>query len=238
MEYYITMLLGILEITMLDLVLCGDNIGIIALATRNLPKKSAKLAGLIGISGAILLRIYFAACISVFLKVKWFPIRLIGGVILMKVTWDLIKSNHEEEEYHVNNSQKFWDAVIAVIIADISMSLDNVLAIAGAADGNMFLITFGILLNIPIIFFGSQFVLKLMKKNPMVIYIGGAILAFTSVRMILEDNLFKHYINVPHNAAKLLPLALALLTIMYGLNRTETYRRNKRNNRNKVSKAS
>lgn len=237
MEQYITFLLGVLEITMLDLVLCGDNIGIIALATRSLPKKQAKLAGLIGITGAIILRIYFAACISIFLRVKWFPIRLIGGVILMKVTWDLIKSNHEEEEYHGGDSHKFWDAVISVIVADISMSLDNVLAIAGAADGDMLLISFGILLNIPIIFFGSQFVVKLMKKNPIVIYIGGAILAFTSVRMILEDNLFKHYITISHSITTLLPWIAAGLTMTYGYKRVVDSR-NKQSSKNNISKAS
>ncbi|WP_163192387.1 TerC family protein [Clostridium thermarum] len=238
MEYYLTLILGILEITMLDLVLCGDNIGIIALVTKNLPKKSAKLASFIGITGAIILRIYFAACISVFLKVKWIPLRLVGGIILAKVTWDLIKSDHEDEEYHGKENKKFWDAVFSVIIADISMSLDNVLAITGAADGNMLLITFGILLNIPIIFFGSQFVVKLMKKNPMVIYIGGAILAFTSVRMIVEDALFKHYITLGNNVDKILPWNAALITLIYGYDRAKKSKSQIGNNKNKITRAS
>jgi YjbE family integral membrane protein len=238
MEHYISFILGVLEITMLDLVLCGDNIGIIALATRNLPKKSAKLASLIGISGAIILRIYFAACISVFLRIKWIPLRLVGGLILAKVTWDLIKSNHEGEEYRGKENKRFWDAVISVIIADISMSLDNVLAITGAADGDMVLITFGILLNIPIIFFGSQFVVRLMKKNPMVIYVGGAILAFTSVRMLMEDNLFKHYITLAHNVDKILPMIVALITLVYGYNHSKVITKQANNNRNGINKAS
>ena len=81
MELNIGLVLGILEIALLDLVLCGDNIGIIALATRNLPPKSGKLAGIIGVTGAIALRIYFAICISAFLRIKWIPLRLIGGII-------------------------------------------------------------------------------------------------------------------------------------------------------------
>lgn len=238
MEHYITLILGVLEITLLDLVLCGDNIGIIALATRDLPKKSAKLASFIGITGAIILRIYFAACISVFLKVKWIPLRLIGGIILAKVTWDLIKSNHEEEEYLGKENKKFWDAVFSVIIADISMSLDNVLAITGAADGNMILIAFGILLNIPIIFFGSQFVVKLMKRNPMVIYAGGAILAFTSVRMILEDALFKHYITLADNVDKILPWIAAVITLIYGYGRAKEVKNHIAIKENKITRAS
>lgn len=238
MELNIGLVLGVLEIALLDLVLCGDNIGIIALATRNLPPKSARLAGIIGISGAIGLRVYFAICISAFLKVKWIPLRLIGGVILIKVTWDLINSTQKEEEYQGKPSQKFWDAVIAVILADVSMSLDNVLAIAGAADGNISLIVIGIFLNIPIIFFGSQFVMKLMQKRPMVVYIGGSILAFTSVKMIMEDNLFMHYIPVPHSAGILLQLVGAVAVILYGYNRIKKENSRPKINKEKMSKAS
>lgn len=238
MELNIGLVLGILEIALLDLVLCGDNIGIIALATRNLPAKSAKLAGIIGVTGAIALRVYFAICISAFLKIKWIPLRLIGGIILIKVTWDLINSIQKEEEYHGRQSQKFWDAVIAIILADVSMSLDNVLAIAGAADGDIRLIVIGIFLNVPIIFFGSQFVMKLMQKKPMVVYFGGAILAFTSIKMIMEDNIFRHYITIPHNISLLLQMAAAVGVILYGYNRLKNEKSKASVNRNKFYKAS
>ncbi|NLP27817.1 MAG: YjbE family putative metal transport protein [Clostridia bacterium] len=239
MELNIGLILGILEIALLDLVLCGDNIGIIALATRNLPAKSARLAGIIGVSAAIGLRIYFAICISAFLKVKWIPLRLIGGLILAKVTWDLIKATEiEEEEYNGKSAQKFWDAVIAVILADISMSLDNVLAIVGAANGNLRLIVIGIFLNIPIIFFGSQYVIKLMEKRPMVVYLGGSVLAYTSVKMIMEDNLFLHYFPLPQTIGKLLQLSVALAVILYGYYKLKNKRSKAKINREKFSKAS
>ncbi len=238
MEITATFILGILEIALLDLTLCGDNIGVIALATRNLPDKKAKAASLVGISGAILLRIYFAACITVFLRIKWLPIRFIGGLILIKVTWDLIKPQKEEMMRGVDESKGFWDAVISVIIADISMSLDNVLAIAGAANGNMLLITFGILLNIPIIFFGSQFVINLMHKYAIVIYAGGAILAFTSVRMILEDHIFMHYVHMPITLTHLLPIAMAVITLIYGSYMIRIYPKKKLLPKNKLPKVS
>ena len=238
MELNIGLVLGILEIALLDLVLCGDNIGIIALATKNLPPKSGKLAGIIGVTGAIALRIYFAICISAFLRIKWIPLRLIGGIILIKVTWDLINSSQNEEEYTAKPSQKFWDAVIAVILADVSMSLDNVLAIAGAADGNISLIVIGIFLNIPIIFFGSQFVMKLMQKRPMVVYFGGAILAFTSLKMIMEDNLFKYYIHLSHNTRIFLQLAWAVAVILYGYNKIKNEKSKAKIEKKKYPKAS
>ncbi|NLZ48039.1 MAG: TerC family protein [Clostridiales bacterium] len=238
MKLNIGLVLGIMEIALLDLVLCGDNIGIIALATRNLPPKSAKLAGIIGVTGAIALRIYFAICISAFLNIRWIPLRLIGGIILIKVTWDLISSTEKEEEYHGKSSQKFWDAVIAVILADVSMSLDNVLAIAGAADGNISLIVIGIFLNVPFIFFGSQFVMKLMQKIPMVVYIGGSILAFTSVKMIMEDNLFKHYIHLTHSTEILLQMAAAVAVILYGYNKVKNQKIRADVSKEKISKVS
>jgi YjbE family integral membrane protein len=213
----IDIFLGLLQITLLDLALCTDNIGIIALATRNLNEKSAKLASLTGITAAILLRIYFAACISFFLRVKWLPIKLIGGLLLIKITFDLIKSKPSEEHLGINASNKFWDAVITVLIADISMSLDNVLAIAGASGGNIVLIFFGIIFNIPIIFFGSQFVMNLMKKNNIIVYVGGAILGYTSVKMVLEDYWFSQLISLTPVLNNIISISFALLIILYGL---------------------
>ncbi|MDT8717195.1 YjbE family putative metal transport protein [Clostridium sp. 19966] len=213
----VNFILEVLEIALLDLALCGDNVGVIALATRNLPKKYERLASLIGITGAILLRIYFAICVSFFLKIDKVPLKLFGGIILIKVTWDLIVPDKKEKEKEVKESEKFWDAVLAVIIADISMSLDNVLAIAGAANGDMLLIMAGIALNIPIIFFGSQFVVNMMRKFPIVIYAGAAILAYTSINMITEDTLFMKYIKLPYAIDIFIPFIAGAMTILYGL---------------------
>ena len=234
----VTFILGTLEIALLDLALCGDNIGVIALATRDLPEKKGRLASLIGIAGAILLRIYFAACISVFFRIRWLPIRLIGGLILIKVTWDLIKPQKLSMMRGAKESERFWDSVISVIIADVSMSLDNVLAIAGAANGNIMLIVFGILLNIPIIFFGSQCVINLMHKHAIVIYLGGAILAFTSMRMIVEDNFFMRYARLSHLISILIPLSAAVLTVLYGIYMINIYPNKKRLPNNKLPKVS
>lgn len=217
MDNLAAFIIGALQITLLDLTLCGDNIGVIALATRNLADKFAKKASFFGIMGAILLRIIFACAITLILNIQWIPIKLLGGLLLVKITWDFIKP--QEEALHrgeVDSASRFWDAVKVIIIADISMSLDNVLAIAGAANGNVLLIIFGILLNVPIIFFGSQFVANLMKKHPIVIYVGGAILAHTSFNMILEDNLTKRFLVLPQSFNVIFPLIMAILVLLYG----------------------
>jgi integral membrane protein, YjbE family len=210
-----TFLLGAIQITLLDIVLSGDNIGVIALATKDLPEKYAKKASAIGVFAAVSLRIIFACLITYILMIDWLPIKLIGGLLLVKITWNFIRNGSEEENANIHVSSKFIGAIWSIIIADITMSLDNVLAIAGAAEGSLVLIVFGLVLNIPIIFFGSQYVAKLMNKHPIVVYIGGAVLAHTSFKMLLEDKLLSPYI--PSIVEVTVPYAAAIFTIIYGL---------------------
>lgn len=215
MNEVLIFIFGLLQIMLLDLVLCGDNVGVIALATRKLSDDYAKKANLLGILFAVLLRIFFACVLTLIMSIQWLPIKLIGGLLLIKITWDLIKPQQEEECGNVKQSQKFLVAVGTIVIADLSMSLDNVLAIASAAKGDLWLIIFGLAFNIPIIFFSSQIVIKLMKRYPIVVYIGAAVLARTSFNMILEDNLISKY--VPHLISLVLPFIMAAVTIVYGI---------------------
>jgi YjbE family integral membrane protein len=216
MENILALLIGALQIAILDLTLCADNIGIIALATKNLPAEYSRKATMYGISGAIGLRIAFACFMTLILAVSVIPIKLIGGLLLVKITWDFIKPcGGEEECSNVKQASKFWEAVSIIIIADVSMSLDNVLAIAGAADGNLWLIVFGIALNIPVLFFGSQYVSNLMKKYKIAIYIGGAVLAHTAFKMVFEDSII--YSRVPHLLGVVLPWLTAVAILIYGI---------------------
>lgn len=215
MESLFLFILGALKITLLDLTLCGDNIGIIALATKNLPPQYAKKASLLGIAVAVSLIITFACFMTVVMKVQWLHIRLIGGLLLLKITWDFIKPGQEEEDADIKVGTRFWESVGIIILADISMSLDNVLAIAGAANGQVLLIIFGVSLNIPILFFGSRAVAYLMNKYPIAIYIGGAILAHTAFSMILEDSLVIN--RIPELVGLIFPWLMAAATFAYGI---------------------
>jgi YjbE family integral membrane protein len=207
-------ILSALKITLLDLTLSGDNVGVIALATRNLPEKLAKKASYLGIAAAVALSIIFASCVTSIMSLEWLHIKLIGGLILAKITWDFVAGGGEEEAGSAKASSKFWEAVAIIVVADISMRLDNVLAIAAAANGHIGLLVFGVALNIPILIFGSQFVGELMKKFKIVIYAGGAVLAHTSLAMIFEDKLVSPY--VPHLAAEALPFLAAGAVMAYG----------------------
>lgn len=215
MNSIMVMVAGILQITLLDLVLSADNIGVIALATKNLSPNYAKKASVLGITGAIGLRILFACIITYIMMIQWLPIKLVGGLLLVKITWDLIKPSKEDEESSVKSKDKFMGAVFSIVIADLSMSIDNILAIGASANGNVLLIVFGIMLNIPILFFGSNIVGILMRKFSIVIYIGGAVLAHTSIQMIFEDNLISKHVE--QSTATIVPWIAALITLIYGI---------------------
>ncbi|TDT46097.1 YjbE family putative metal transport protein [Fonticella tunisiensis] len=184
-----------------------------ALATRNLPEKYAKNASILGIGAAVMLRILFASFITIIVSIQWLPVKLLGGILLIKITWDFIKPQ-KDEDTEIKAANRFWEAVGIIIIVDISMSLDNVLAIAGAANGRIEFIVFAILLNIPILFFGSRFVSNLMEKYTLVIYMAGAILAHTALKMIMEDKLIA--VHLSHKIIVVFPWIIALVVLTFG----------------------
>jgi YjbE family integral membrane protein len=215
MNNILVFIISALQIALIDIILSGDNIGVIALAIRNLRSREAKIANIIGISCAIGLRILFASIVAIIMELEWLPIRLIGGILLLKITWDLVSKGYDDgRKCNVKSPPSFWKAVISIILADVSMSLDNVLAIGGAADGHVGLIAFGIALNIPIIFFGSQYVSAIMKKYKIAIYISGAVLLHTALSMILEDRLLAPYIS--KTVALAVPWTAAGISIIFG----------------------
>lgn len=209
-----------LQITLLDIVLSGDNVGVIALAVRKLDRKQAKLASLFGIAGAIGLRIFFASIVTVIMTMEWLPIKLVGGLLLVFITFKLLKDDdgNKANGHEIKTANSFSMAVGSIILADVSMSLDNVLAIGGMAKGHIGLIVFGIALNIPIIFFGSQLVANLMERYKIIVYIGGAVLIRTATAMILEDSLVKGFLN--HNLELAIPWACAAAVMIYGIMKT------------------
>ena len=220
LNYIAPNVIPVLQIALLNIVLSGDNVGVIALAIRNLDPKQAKKISMIGISAAVILRILFASILTLIMDIEWLPIKLVGGILLLKITWDLINEGDCSEENGCFKSESsFWKAVVTIILADLSMSLDNVLAIAGAANGSVGLIAFGIILNIPIIFFGSQYVADLMKRHKITIYIGGAILMHTALSMILDDRLLVPYVSP--QIAIITSWLLAIIVLAYGFHKVK-----------------
>ncbi len=175
---------AVLQIVWIDLLLSGDNAIVIALACRNLPEHQRKIGMILGAGVAIGLRIVFAVLISWLLGVPL--LKLIGGVLLL---WIGIKLAMGEDDAHeaVDGSAQLWGAVRTIAIADAVMSLDNVLAISAASHGNIWLFSFGLLLSIPLIIFGSQLITSIIERFPVFIWIGAALLGWIAGEMIVQD---------------------------------------------------
>ncbi|MDH5709707.1 MAG: TerC family protein, partial [Hylemonella sp.] len=158
------------QIILIDILLGGDNAVVIALACRQLPPHQRVKGILWGTAGAILLRVILIAFALTLLQLPF--LKIVGGALLIWIGIKLLVPE-QDDEHSVEASDKIWNAVKTVIIADLVMSIDNVIAIAGAAQGagehQMVLVVFGLLVSIPIIVWGSQFVLKLMDRFPAII---------------------------------------------------------------------
>jgi YjbE family integral membrane protein len=176
--------LSVLQIVWIDLLLSGDNAVVIALACRSLPEKQRKIGIWLGAGAAILLRILFALVVSYLMGLPF--LKVLGGVLLF---WIAIKLVVGEEEAHesIESSDSLWRAVRTIAIADAVMSLDNVIAIAAASRGHPELFIFGLLLSIPLIIYGSQIIMDLLTRFPILIWLGAALLGWIAGEMIVSD---------------------------------------------------
>jgi YjbE family integral membrane protein len=177
--------ISILQIIAIDIILGGDNAIIIALACKNLPENKRKLGIFYGAMGAIVLRVIMVFFATSLLMIS--GLKIAGGILLLWIGAKLILDNNKENIINVSQEKNLIGAIRTIIIADFVMSLDNSVAIAAAADGNMYLVIFGLLLSIPIIIWGSSFILKLIDKFPIIIYLGSALLGWIAGDMILTD---------------------------------------------------
>ena len=179
-------------IILIDVVLGGENAIVIAMASRRLPPDLRKRAMIWGTVGAVGVRF---ACVAALTYLLMIPgLRLIGGLALLYIAWTLVR-NTEKTEHEVTAANTFWGAMATIVWADAVMGLDNALAIAGAADGNWWLIIFGLLVSVPIILFGSTVVAKIMERWPRTIWVGAGVLVVVAGQMIYEEPLLKEYIN-------------------------------------------
>lgn len=209
----IAILSKILSIIVLNLVLSGDNAVVIALATRKLPASSQNKAIVIGTAGAVVLRILLMLIAVELLTVPY--VKIIGAILLFYIAYDLLKTNGEETE--VKSETTLLSAIRTIIIADLVMSLDNFLAIAGVADGHFMLAVLGLIISIPIVIFGSQVILKLMDRFPWLIWLGALLIAYTAGTMLVEDHFIHHLLRGLSNGHIVSLASCVLLAGMYFL---------------------
>lgn len=182
---------ALLSIIVIDLVLAGDNAIVIGLAARKLPKTQQKKAIIWGTVGAIVIRM--VATITVVWLLKIPGLLLIGGILLVWIAYKLLI---DDKGHDIKAEASFMAAVKTIVIADALMGLDNVIGVAGAANGHFLLVVIGLIISVPIMIWGSSIILRLVERYPIIISIGAAILAFTASKMIMEEkmwsSLFEH----------------------------------------------
>ena len=179
---------ALLQVILIDVSLSGDNAIIIAMAAAGLSVRQRKRAIGIGISGAILLRVIFAVITVSLLDVP--GLVLVGGLMLAWVCWKMWRELRAKEaaiEHHLQQENKtLWQAVVQITIADVSMSLDNVLAVAGAAREHVWVMATGLILSIVMMAIAANFIVGLLKRWPVLNYIGLALIVYVSARMIYD----------------------------------------------------
>lgn len=194
---------AIFQIIVIDILLGGDNAVVIALACRNLPKEQRLKGILWGTAGAIALRVILIAFAVALLQVPF--LKLVGGALLVWIGVKLLLPGEEDEHGNLQGGTTLWSAIKTIIIADLVMSVDNVIAIAGAAqqadpDHQMGLVIFGLVVSIPLIVWGSTLVLRLLERFPIVITLGGALLGWIAGSMMITDIAVVRAIGEPGTA--------------------------------------
>jgi len=206
-------LLDLSKIILVNIVLSGDNAVVIALACRNLSPEVQKKAVFWGSFGAIGLRVILTFVAVWLLKVPL--VETLGGLLLVWIAVKLLAG--EEEGDNVSGSSSIREAIKTIIIADLVMSLDNVVAVAGAAKGDITLILVGLAVSIPLIIWGSQLLMKIMQRFPIIVILGAALLGYTAGEMIMGDAIVGTYIEHVWNGFKVgFPIGLAVLVIIIG----------------------
>lgn len=183
-EFTWQFLFALLSIVLIDLVLAGDNAVVIAMAVRNLPRKKRKQGIILGAGAAVVLRVMLTFFASQLLQVMF--IKFIGGILIIWIAIKLFASGGDGEgggKQAAGLLQAMW----LIIVADITMSVDNVLAVAGASEGNLFLLIFGLGLSIPFVVFTSNLLSMLMDRYPFILYLGTAVLGRVGGEMVITD---------------------------------------------------
>ena len=184
---------ALLAIVVIDLVLAGDNAIVIALAARNLPKPLQRRAVIWGTVGAVVVRASLTVGVLWLLQIP--GLMLAGGALLMWIAYRLLTGDDGGREHDLAPAMSFWAAMRTIVIADAVMGLDNVLAVAGAAHGSVLLVVMGLVISIPIVVWGSTLILHWIERFPALLYLGGAVLAWTAAKMVADEPLYQEWLD-------------------------------------------
>ena len=201
------------EIVAVNILLSGDNAVVIALACRSLSPRDQRNAFIVGTGGIVILMTLLTSCAALLMTLPY--IQLVGCVLLLWIGIKLLLP--EDDGGNVKESSHFWGAVKTIIIADIVMSLDNVLGMAGAAQGHLGMLFLGLLITMPLILFGSAMLVKLMERFPSFVVIGAGLLGYVAGDMAVGDPAVKTYVeNHAHFLDLLAPIVGAFFVVIAG----------------------
>ncbi|MFB5266186.1 TerC family protein [Paenibacillus enshidis] len=211
MDYFsLEFFLLLLNVVFIDLMLAGDNAIVIGLAARKLPPQTQKKAILYGTGGAVLVRIVATIVVLWLLQIPW--LLLAGGLMLIWIAYKLLV-DQEEEHTEIAAGATLGQAVRTIVIADAAMGLDNVIAVAGAAQQHLVLVVIGLLISVPIVVWGSTLFIKLINRFPWIVYVGSAVLGYTASHMITEEARIEPYFT-EHPALRILFMVAVVVGIL------------------------
>ena len=181
--------IGLLKIVWINIILSGDNAVVIALAARGLPPEQQKKAVMLGSGAAVVLRIALTVVAARLMQLPF--VEVIGGLLLLWIGVGLLKSEDEEADGGAVVKQSMMAAVRTILLADLVMSLDNVIAVAAAAGGDMLLLILGLAISIPLVIFGSTLMIKLMERFPVIVVLGAALIGWVAGETITSDHVLE-----------------------------------------------
>ena len=207
-----TFLSALLSVILIDLILAGDNAVVIALAVRNLKGRQKTWGLILGAGAAVMLRVICTFFAAQMLRIMF--LKFIGGALIAWVAVKLLTQEDEDEK--VSEASNLMQAIKLIVIADIVMSLDNMLAVAGASKGNAFLLVFGLGLSIPLVVGTASFLSRLMEKYPVIVVIGSAVLGKVAGEMMITDPWIQKTFQIPHWAVYVVEAVCAVVVVVVG----------------------
>ncbi|WP_458414306.1 TerC family protein [Schinkia sp. CFF1] len=203
----------VLIIIGIDVVLGGDNAIVIALACRNLPVGKRNKAIFLGTGLAIIVRILLTILAVYLLMIPY--LQLAGGIFLLYIAYNLLTDEGNDDD-KIRSGATLFQAVRTIVVADVVMGFDNVLAVAGAAGGRIYLVVIGLLISIPIIVWGSKIILKFMERFPIIIYIGAGILGLTAGKMIAHEERIQPLLESYQYSHYIIPILTIVIVLLAG----------------------
>ena len=185
--------IGLFKIVWIDIILSGDNAVVIALATRGLPAEQQRKAVMFGSGAAVLLRVALTVIAAKLMQLPF--VEVIGGLLLLWIGMGLLRSDDDAADSGNAVKQGMLAAVRTILLADFVMSLDNVIAVAAAAGGNVLLLILGLAISIPLVVFGSTLMIKLMARFPIIVTLGAALIGWVAGETITNDHVLQGFVQ-------------------------------------------